>query len=87
MEGTPILQQPSLAAIPNVSFQVRTTAPAIVNSQGVLSLNHQRGKLVLISRFAEWTSDAPELPSRAAAAARKEPTAGGIDTGQLGHGR
>ena len=80
----PVRQQQGLVALPVVCFEVAATGLAVVDAQAGFSLDgHTREPLSV--GFTERAAGSLELPARAAAAAREQTPAPGVDADQLGH--
>src|SRR4029434_8104071 len=82
----PVREEHPFLALSVVRLQVAHARLAVVDAQAGFSLDGDTRKPLRVA-FTERAAGSFELAAGATAAAREQPFATGVDTGQLGHGR
>jgi len=85
MKRSPIRQKESLAPLPIIGFEIGPAGLAIVDTKVFFSLDRKGREPMIVRTFAERAPNSPISPARAAAAAREQTPAAGVDADQLGH--
>src|SRR6185437_3470960 len=87
MKRSPIRQKEGLAPLPIIGFEIGSAGLAVIDSKVFFSGDRNGGEPMIVCTFAEGAPNSPISPARAAAAAREQTPAPGVDADQLGHRR
>src|SRR4029077_1673996 len=87
VKRSPIRQKEGLIPFSIIGFEIGSAGLAVIDSKVFFSLDRNGRELMIVRTFAERAPNSLISPARAAAAARQQTPAPGIDTDQLGHRR
>src|SRR5258708_16490050 len=78
VKRSPIRQKELFAPRSIIGFEIGPARLAVVDAKIILSLDRQGGKPMIVRAFAKRPPNSPELPARAATAARNDAPSAGI---------